>query len=81
MTLISFIIPTDKDILQDLKEKPQRIKFVGSGSFSQKIDQIKFSRTFMYRFDNEEQLNEIIYFRKGLIWKFNKVILRKEIAS
>ncbi len=80
MTLISFIIPTDKDILQDLNEESATIKFVGSGSFSQRIDRIKFSRTFKHKFDNEEQLKEIIYFRKGLIWEFNKVILCNELA-
>lgn len=81
MTLISFIIPTDKDILKDLNEEPRMIKFIGSATFSQKLNQTKFSRTFKHRFDNQNQLKEIIYFRKGLIWKFNEVILCSEIAS
>ena len=81
MTLISFIIPTDKDILKDLKEESRTIKFIGSATFSQKLDQIKFSRTFKHRFDNQNQLKQVIYFRKGLIWKFNEVILCTEIAS
>ncbi|PCI11830.1 MAG: hypothetical protein COB73_01190 [Flavobacteriaceae bacterium] len=81
MTLISFIIPTDKDILKDLNEESRTIKFVGSAIFSQKLDQIKFSRTFKHRFDNQNQLKQVIYFRKGLIWKFNEVILCTELAS
>jgi hypothetical protein len=80
MTLISFIIPTDKDILKDLNENPRTIKFLGSPTFSQKIDRIKFSRTFKNRFDEENQIKQAIYFRKGLIWEFNKVILCNEIA-
>ena len=81
MTLISFIIPTDKDILQDLKEESRTIKFIGSGSFSQRIDQIKYSRIFKHRFDKENQLKEIIYFRKGLIWEFNDVVVYNELVS
>lgn len=81
MTLISFIIPTDKDILKDLNEEPRTIKFLGSATFSQKLDQIKFSRNFKHRFDNQNQVKQVIYFRKGLIWKFNEVILCAEIAS
>ncbi len=80
MTLISFIIPTDKDILKDLNEEPRTIKFIGSATFSQRIDQIKFSRTFRHLSDKENQLKQVIYFRKGLIWKFNEVILYNEIA-
>lgn len=81
MTLISFIIPTDKDILEDLNEESRMIKFIGSATFSQKLNQIKFSRTFRHRFDNQNQLKQVIYFRKGLLWKFNEVILCSEIAS
>lgn len=81
MTLISFIIPTDKDILKDINEEPRTIKFVGTPTFSQRIDQIKFSRLFKHRFDKNSQLMEVIYFRKGLIWEFNQVISSKEIAS
>jgi len=80
MALLSFIIPTEKDILKDLDEKPHAIKFIGLGNFSQTIDEIKFSRTFKYRFDKESTLNQVIYFRKGLIWKFKKVIpLQKQV--
>lgn len=82
MALLSFIIPTDRDILRDLNEEPHAIKFIGIGNFSQKIDEIKFSRTFKYRFDKENKLNQIIYFRKGLIWKFKKVIsVPKEVIK
>ena len=81
MTLISFIIPTDKDILKDLKVESRAIKFIGSATFSQKLDQIKFSRMFKHRFDNQNQLKEVVYYRKGLLWKFDEVILCTEIAS
>ena len=81
MTLISFIIPTDKDILKDLNEESRTIKFIGSATFSQKLDQIKFSRKFKYRFDNRNQIKQAIYFRKGLIWQFNEVILCTDLAS
>ena len=82
MALLSFIIPTDKDILKDLNEDSHAIKFIGIGNFSQKIDEIKFSRIFKYRFDKESKLQQVIYFRKGLIWKFKKVIpLQKEVIG
>lgn len=81
MTLISFIIPTDKDILKDLNEEPRTIKFIGSPTFSQRIDCIKFSRFFKHRFDKEGELKEIVYYRKGLIWEFNEVVACTELAS
>jgi hypothetical protein len=74
MTLISFIIPTDRDILKDLKEEAHAIKFIGIGSFSQRIDEIKFSRTFKYRFDKQNTIKQAVYYRKGLIWKLSKVV-------
>lgn len=82
MALLSFIIPTEKDILKDLNEEPHAIKFIGLGNFCQNIDEIKFSRTFKYRFDKENKLLQIIYQRKGLIWKFKKVIsLQQELKE
>ncbi|MCF6278817.1 MAG: hypothetical protein L3J14_00545 [Flavobacteriaceae bacterium] len=80
MALLSFIIPTEKDILKDLNEESHSIKFIGLGSFSQTIDEIKFSRTFKYRFDKENTLNQVIYFRKGLIWTFKKVIPLQKVV-
>jgi hypothetical protein len=73
MKLLSFIIPTDTDILKDIKEESYAIKFIGLGSFSQRIDEIKFSRTFKYRFDKKNTIKQAIYFRKGLIWELTKV--------
>lgn len=78
MTLISFIIPTDKDILKDLDLKPHAIKFVGRGRFTQNLEEIKFSRTFKYNFDKDNSLKQAIYLRKGLIWEFKKVISVKK---
>ena len=78
MTLLSFIIPTDKDILRDLNEDSRSIKFIGLGDFSQKIDEIKFSRTFRHRFDKEKTLKQVIYFKEGLVWKLKEVVSLKE---
>lgn len=73
MALITFIIPTDKDILKDLKEEPRAIKFVGSATFSQNLESIKFYRTFVNRFDKSNRRKQVVYQRKGLIWKFIEV--------
>ncbi len=82
MALDSFFIPTDKDILRDLNEKSHSIHFIGLGEFSQKIDGIKFSRIFRYRFDKEKKLMQVIYHKQGLSWKFKHVVLlHKEIKS
>ncbi|PHR73254.1 MAG: hypothetical protein COA67_03570 [Lutibacter sp.] len=78
MTLLSFIIPTDKDILRDLNENSRSIKFIGLGDFSQKINEIKFSRTFSYRFDKEKTLKQVIYFKQGLVWQFEGVVSLQE---
>jgi hypothetical protein len=78
MTLLSFIIPTDKDILRDLNENSRSIKFIGLGDFSQKLDEVKFSRTFKYRFDKENTLKKAIYFKEGLVWEFKEVISLEE---
>lgn len=74
MALISFFTPTDKDILNDLKVDANSIKFVGSGSFSQKIDSIKYSRIFRLRQDSENQLRKVIYYKQGRVWKLSKII-------
>jgi len=74
MALVSFIIPTDKDILKDLNEESKSIKFIGLGKFSQKLDEVKFSRTFKYRFDKENTLMQVVYHRKGFMWEFKHVI-------
>lgn len=74
MTLVSFIIPTDKDILKDLNVESHAIKFIGKGSFIQNLNEIKFSRTFKYNFDKNNNLKQAIYLRNGLIWEFIKVI-------
>ena len=82
MTLLSFIIPTDKDILRDLNEDSRSIKFIGLGDFSQKIDEIKFSRIFKHRFDKENTLKQAIYLKEGLTWQFKGVIsLQENIIS
>ncbi|WP_156772425.1 hypothetical protein [Urechidicola croceus] len=74
MTLISFIFPTDKDILRDLKEESQTINFIGEGSISQNVEETKFYRNFKYRFDKENTIRQVVYFKKGLMWEFKRVI-------
>ena len=78
ITLLSFIIPTDKDILRDINEDSRSIKFIGLGDFSQKLDEIKFSRTFKHRFDKEKTSKQAVYLKQGLVWKFKAVIPLEE---
>ncbi len=78
MTLLSFIIPTEKDILKDINENSRSIKFIGLGDFSQKIDQIKFSRNFRYRFDKDQTLKQAVYYKEGLVWKFKGIVTLEE---
>jgi len=75
MTIISFFIPTDKDILRDIKEDARSIKFIGEGSVHQKTDITKFIRTFIFRFDSNKEKRKVVYVKKGLIWQLESVEL------
>ena len=73
MTIISFFIPTDKDILRDIKEDARSIKFIGEGSVKQRLDVTKFIRTFIFRFDANKDQRQVVYLKKGLSWQFESV--------
>ncbi|MDT0553607.1 MAG: hypothetical protein BM563_08540 [Bacteroidetes bacterium MedPE-SWsnd-G1] len=73
MTIISFFIPTDKDILRDIKEDTRTIKFIGEGSVKQKLDVTKFIRKFIYRFDAVKTVRQIVYIKKGLSWELESI--------
>lgn len=73
MTIISFFIPTDKDILRDIKEDARSIKFVGEGSVKQKLDVTKFFRKFIFRFDANKDEHQVTYVKKGLSWQLETV--------
>ena len=73
MTIISFFIPTDKDILRDIKEDARSIKFIGEGSVKQRLDVTKFIRTFIFRFDANKEERQVIYIKNGLSWKLETV--------
>ena len=73
MTIISFFIPTDKDILRDIKEDARSIKFIGEGSVNQRLDVTKFIRTFIFRFDANKDERQVIYIKKGLSWQLETV--------
>ena len=73
MTIISFFIPTDKDILRDIKEDARTIKFIGEGSVHQNLEFTKFIRRFIYRFDKEKEKRQVVYLKKGLIWQLESI--------
>ena len=73
MTIISFFIPTDKDILRDIKEDARSIKFIGEGSVKQKLDATRFIRSFIFRFDLNKEERQIIYIKNGLSWQLESV--------
>jgi hypothetical protein len=73
MTIISFFIPTDKDILRDMKEDSRSIKFIGEGSVNQKLHITRFIRTFILRFDVNKEMRQAVYVKNGLRWQFETV--------
>ena len=73
MTIISFFIPTDKDILRDIEEDSRSIKFIGEGSVNQKLHITRFIRTFILRFDANKEKRQAIYVKNGLRWQFETV--------
>ena len=73
MTLISFFIPTDKDILRDIKEDARAIKFIGEGSVKQRLHVTKFFRTFIFRFDAKKDERQVVYIKNGLRWQFEAI--------
>ena len=74
MTINSFFIPTDKDILRDVKENSRSIKFTNEGSLSQSLEETVYFRNFMYRFDAEKKEYKISYKKTGLTWKFQGIV-------
>lgn len=73
MTIISFFIPTDKDILRDIKEDARSIKFVGEGSVTQRLHVTRFMRTFIFRFDAKKEERQVVYIKNGLSWQLEVV--------
>lgn len=70
MTTTSFFIPTDKDILRDLKENAQTVKFTGEVRVNQGLFVTKFFRTFIFRFDDKKEERQAVYVKNGLKWQF-----------
>ncbi len=73
MTIISFFIPTDNEILRDIKEDARSIKFIGEGSVKQKLDATKFFRTFIFRFDASKDKRQVVYIKNGLSWQLETI--------
>lgn len=73
MTIISFFIPTDNEILRDIKEDARSIKFIGEGSVKQKLDVTKFFRTFIFRFDANKDERQVVYIKNGLSWQLETI--------
>jgi len=73
MTIISFFIPTDKDILRDIKEDARSIKFIGEGSVYQRLHVTRFIRTFTFRFDANKDQRQAVYIKNGLRWQFETI--------
>lgn len=78
MTINSFFIPTDKDILRDVKENSRSIKFTNEGFLSQSLEKTAYTRNFMYRFDAEKKEYKISYIKTGLAWVFEGVTSVKD---
>ena len=78
MTIISFFIPTDKDVLRDIKEDARSIKFIGEGSVNQQLDITRFMRTFIFRFDANRDERQAIYIKNGLRWQFETIEMVQE---
>ena len=78
MTIISFFIPTDKDILRDIKEDSRSIKFIGEGSVNQRLHITRFIRTFILRFDANKEERQAIYVKNGLRWQFETIKIVSE---
>ena len=78
MTIISFFIPTDKDILRDIKEDSRSIKFIGEGSVNQRLHITRFIRTFILRFDANKEERQAIYVKNGLRWQFETIEIVSE---
>ena len=73
MTINSFFIPTDKDILRDIKEDSRTIKFINEGLLSQRLEKTIYTRSFIYRFDAEKKEYKINYEKTGIVWTFNGI--------
>jgi hypothetical protein len=78
MTINTFFIPTDKDILRDVKENSRSIKFTNEGFLSQSLEKTVYTRNFIYRFDSEKIEYKITYIKTGLAWGFEGVVSVKD---
>jgi len=73
MSIISFSIPSDIDILQKVIEEDSIISFVDKGSILQNVSETLYIRTVKIKFDKEEVLKKVIYIKKGITWLFKAI--------
>ncbi len=71
--MVNFSMPSDREVLQDLKLDAKSIKFIGSGSFCQKLDSIKYSRTFQV-LTEQDLFQKAIYYKNGRSWRLSEVV-------
>ena len=64
-------MPTEEEILGDMKENSNEITFVGAGSIYQNIQETLFIRKI--KFGSEEVLKKIIYKKEGMNWNLKAV--------
>ncbi len=73
MSITSFSKPSDIDILQKVVEEDSIISFVDKGSIFQNVSETLYIRTVKIKFDKEEVLKKVIYFKKGITWLFKTI--------
>ncbi|WP_144439124.1 hypothetical protein [Lutibacter profundi] len=71
MSILKFSIPSDSEILKDINNSSNSLKFIGLGSVCQNIKETIYIR--MIKFNNEDFIKKVIYKKKGIIWDFKSV--------
>lgn len=71
MSIINFTIPSDSEILEDIKNSNVEIKFIGSARVCQNIRETVFTR--LIQFNNDKVVKKVIYKKKGVSWGFESL--------
>jgi len=81
MSIASFSIPSDVDILQKIVNEDAIISFVGKGSIYQNVKETLYIRTVKIKLNKEEVLQNVIYIKKGIAWLFKTIETKAPVTN
>ncbi|MDV7186515.1 hypothetical protein R3X25_04415 [Lutibacter sp. TH_r2] len=71
MTIVNFTTPSDEEIIDSIDiSKKDIIKFIGSGSVYQNLQETVYVRLIALK---KNSIKKVIYKKRGMIWGFESI--------